>query len=347
MPAQINNKNMSCEIDLYLHINPYGLGNFGWDERDHQGSVRMVRDNGFGVAQSIAYTASGLPVTRTYSGTGDWHLHTGKAWQNTGGLAWYDNRARWYDPVTMRFLSPDPLADKCHDISPWAWCCNNPLRYSDPTGKIIQVNSQDGLRLIKDIVKPVERDFINSLYNGFIDGDLMRLGVDLLDKVSDNYKYLYEIVNDKRVVEFSLLEEKKAKLISGIIVDKDEIPFQFKDVIPPDEYESHYSLVGSIGWTLAPLSHKWTNNDLNIRNQNPINKQFYSTSDNYQIQLNAYGTAFKSTYLQLVETTAHELLGHLYLMFIGSDSLHGSSFVVDPFIIDRSIEAIRNYEIVP
>ena len=26
-----------------------------------------------------------------------------------GGLAWYDNRARWYDPITMRFLSPDPV----------------------------------------------------------------------------------------------------------------------------------------------------------------------------------------------------------------------------------------------
>ena len=64
-------------------------------------------------------------------GTGDHHLHTGKPWQETGGLAWYDNRARWYDPVTMRFLAPDPLAGKYHDISPWAWCGNNPLRYSD------------------------------------------------------------------------------------------------------------------------------------------------------------------------------------------------------------------------
>ena len=73
----------------------------------------------------------------TKDGTGDHHLHTGKPWQNTGGLAWYDNRARWYDPITMRFLAPDPLADKFHDISPWTWCGNTPLRYSDPTGKII------------------------------------------------------------------------------------------------------------------------------------------------------------------------------------------------------------------
>ena len=107
-------------------------------ERDHQGSARMVRDASFGVVQSTAYTVSGLPMTRIYSGVGDHHLHTGKPWQDTGGLAWYNNRARWYDPITMRFLAPDPLADKYHDISPWAWCGNNPLRYSDPTGEVIR-----------------------------------------------------------------------------------------------------------------------------------------------------------------------------------------------------------------
>ena len=183
--------------------------------------------------------------------------------------------------------------------------------------------------------------------DGFIDMEMMRLGADLLDNVSENYKCLFEIVKDKRVVEFSLSEEKTAKLIDGTLVTKEDIPFQFNDVIPPDEYESDYSLAGSIGWTLAPLSHKWTRNDLNNRNQNPLNKQFYSTSDNYQIQINAFGLPFNSTYLQLVETAAHELLGHLYLMFIGADSLHGSSFLVDPFILNRSNEAVRYYETIP
>lgn len=316
-------------------------------ERDHQGSVRTVRDASFGVVQSTAYTVSGLPMTRIYSGVGDHHLHTGKPWQDTGGLAWYNNRARWYDPITMRFLTPDPLADKYHDISPWAWCGNNPLRYSDPSGKSIFLNSRDELVLIQSIVKPDERNFINSMSDGFIDMEMMRLGADLLDNVSENYKCLFEIVKDKRVVEFSLSEEKTAKLIDGTLVTKEDIPFQFNDVIPLDEYESDYSLAGSIGWTFAPLSHKWTRNDLNNRNQNPLNKQFYSTSDNYQIQINAFGLPFNSTYLQLVETAAHELLGHLYLMFIGADSLHGSSFLVDPFILNRSNEAVRYYETIP
>ena len=64
----------------------------------------------------------------------DRHMHTGKPWQNLGGLAWYDNRARWYDPVTMRFTAPDPLAEKYLETSPWAFCENNPVNIKDLSG---------------------------------------------------------------------------------------------------------------------------------------------------------------------------------------------------------------------
>ena len=36
--------------------------------------------------------------------------------------------------VTMRFLAPDPLADQFPDISPWAYCHDNPVNRIDPTG---------------------------------------------------------------------------------------------------------------------------------------------------------------------------------------------------------------------
>ena len=39
--------------------------------------------------------------------------------------------ARLYDPALMKFLSPDPLIQ--HG-SPYAYCSNNPLKYTDPMG---------------------------------------------------------------------------------------------------------------------------------------------------------------------------------------------------------------------
>jgi uncharacterized protein RhaS with RHS repeats len=50
----------------------------------------------------------------------------------------YDFIARGYDPVTGRFLTPDPLAEKYYSISPYAYCGNNPVRYIDPTGMWIE-----------------------------------------------------------------------------------------------------------------------------------------------------------------------------------------------------------------
>ena len=107
-------------------------------DRDHLGSVRTVRRGDTpSVLQSTSYTASGIPVQGLAS-VADRHMHTGKPWQNLGGLAWYDNRARWYDPVTMRFTTPDPLAEQYPETSPWAYCANNPINIIDPTGKIIE-----------------------------------------------------------------------------------------------------------------------------------------------------------------------------------------------------------------
>ena len=46
----------------------------------------------------------------------------------------YDYGARYYDPRISMFYGVDPMADKYPNISPFAYCFNNPLRFIDPTG---------------------------------------------------------------------------------------------------------------------------------------------------------------------------------------------------------------------
>ena len=53
------------------------------------------------------------------------------------GIAWYDNNARWYDPIFMRFTTPDPLQEKYPHLSPYSHCANNPFMLVDPSGKEI------------------------------------------------------------------------------------------------------------------------------------------------------------------------------------------------------------------
>jgi RHS repeat-associated protein len=51
-----------------------------------------------------------------------------------GGLDQYDFGARYYDPATARWNQLDPLAEEAADWTPYRYCYNNPLRYTDPTG---------------------------------------------------------------------------------------------------------------------------------------------------------------------------------------------------------------------
>ena len=56
---------------------------------------------------------------------------------NSPGL--YDFKARMYDPALGRFLSPDPMAERSLNMTPFAYCGNNPIIRVDPEGEIWHV----------------------------------------------------------------------------------------------------------------------------------------------------------------------------------------------------------------
>ncbi|WP_283116577.1 RHS repeat-associated core domain-containing protein, partial [Alistipes putredinis] len=53
--------------------------------------------------------------------------------------------ARFYHPDLGRWLTQDPMATEYINISPYAYCVNNPIRYIDPDDKrIIRFVEVDG-----------------------------------------------------------------------------------------------------------------------------------------------------------------------------------------------------------
>ena len=66
---------------------------------------------------------------------------TGKPWLGFNGLGWYDNCARVLDALTGRFTTPAPRAERYPDQSPYAHCANNPVRFIDPTGRVLEYPS--------------------------------------------------------------------------------------------------------------------------------------------------------------------------------------------------------------
>ena len=109
-------------------------------ECDYLGSVRAVFDLYGNLEQTNDYNVTGIPSSR-HLGNADLHKHTGKEFQGFNGLAWYDNNARYYDPILGRFTTQDPLAETTPWNSPYVHSENNALLYTDPTGLSTHVKS--------------------------------------------------------------------------------------------------------------------------------------------------------------------------------------------------------------
>ena len=87
--------------------------------------------------QLMQYYPSGLPwnETENYQPSQQPFKYGSKEFVEMHGLDEYDSEARWYYPALMRTTTQDPLAEKYYDISPYAWCANNPVNLVDPDGK--------------------------------------------------------------------------------------------------------------------------------------------------------------------------------------------------------------------
>ena len=102
--------------------------------KDHLGSNRVtMRTNGTVVNVSHYYPFGGLFGEST--GISDMaYKYNGKEFERLIGLDWYDYGARHMD--CMRFTTMDPMAEKYYNVSPYAYCLNNPISFIDLNGEI-------------------------------------------------------------------------------------------------------------------------------------------------------------------------------------------------------------------
>jgi RHS repeat-associated protein len=102
---------------------------------DAIGSIRNVTDPTGAVVANYDYDAWGNPLASTSDTIPDGGLlyrfvgSFGTRWDPATGL--YYIRQRWYDPVTQRFVSRDPISS-LHN--PYGYCRSNPVVYVDITG---------------------------------------------------------------------------------------------------------------------------------------------------------------------------------------------------------------------
>ena len=73
--------------------------------------------------------------------------------RNESTIALYDYGARFYDPVLGRFVSADtvvPEPGNPQALNRYSYCYNNPLKYTDPTGHMVDPDGPTGRRRKKE-----------------------------------------------------------------------------------------------------------------------------------------------------------------------------------------------------
>jgi len=102
---------------------------------DGRGTVRLLTNSAGAVTDSYEYDAFGNLIASTGS-TPNAYLYRGERYDADLGL--YYLRARWYNPVTGRFMTRDPDSGSIYDpasLHRYNYGRANPVNYIDPSGR--------------------------------------------------------------------------------------------------------------------------------------------------------------------------------------------------------------------
>ena len=118
---------------------------------DHLGSPELITDSAGAQVVKLSFGAYGERRGSNWSGTpsgSDWTAignttrdgFTGH--EHLDAVSLIHMNGRVYDPVVGRFLSADPVIalGSGQGPNPYAYVMNNPLRYTDPSGYVVQPN---------------------------------------------------------------------------------------------------------------------------------------------------------------------------------------------------------------
>ncbi|SHM42726.1 RHS repeat domain-containing protein, partial [Flavobacterium chilense] len=116
-----------------------GSYKYVYQYKDHLGNVRLSYDKNLVIQEENNYYPFGLKqegYNTVKNSTSDAlkYKFNGKELQDELGLGMYDYGSRLYDPARAGWSNIDPLAEKMRRHSPYNYCFDNPMRFTDPDG---------------------------------------------------------------------------------------------------------------------------------------------------------------------------------------------------------------------
>ena len=129
-----NDKAVLYHSEGYVTFDKNQQPEFHYYLKDHLGNIRVVFNERDSVEQVTHYYPFGGSFGDGVGSSVQDYLYSGKELTRFNALNWYNYGARWYDPTIARWNGVDKLAEKHCENTPYIFCGNNPIIYTDPNG---------------------------------------------------------------------------------------------------------------------------------------------------------------------------------------------------------------------
>ena len=116
--------------------------NYYYFEKNLYGDVLRVYNSSGGLAASFTYDSYGNQLSASGSMADKVHFRY-RGYYYDGETGFYYLQSRYYDPSICRFISADQyqlvgaLSDTVGQLNLYAYCNNNPIMYTDPSGTFV------------------------------------------------------------------------------------------------------------------------------------------------------------------------------------------------------------------
>ena len=166
-----------------------------YHRKDHLGSIRSLWSTNYNYDDR--YYPSGLPWSNDTGYDVGPYKYNGKEFIETHGLDEYDSQARWYYPAIMRTTTMDPHAENYYNISPYAWCGNNPVNVIDPDGRrLLIAGTKEYNKQVMNDLKQLAKD--NPEVKKMITDLIKSPNTHLIEMPKDNDGYNYITFNERK-----------------------------------------------------------------------------------------------------------------------------------------------------